>query len=177
MHVILFIMSLKFLFKRWLQILISILLLASVTIFSAPLFGFEIFTQKSLQILVSVLLFSVIITVSIRLMKLKLFSQLWLNIFVVGIVLASLTIQVLRDTGNIYYLPAAVVLSAGLVPLTAIAYMYQHIRTMNLSIRVMADCFLIGGALGYIAAGFIVDECRRYSDRCKITNAHASGMR
>ncbi len=148
-------MSFRLLIKRWLQIVISISVLAVIAIFSAPLFGLEIFSQKSLQILLSVPLLSVVIIGYIRFKKSRLFSQLWLTIFIVGIALAALTIQVLHHTGNIYYLPAAVVLSAGLVPVTAIAFLYQHIRTMNLSIRVMMDCFFIGGALGYIAAGFI----------------------
>lgn len=137
------------------QILVSISVLAAITIVSAPLFGFDIFTQKSLQILFSVLLLSVGIIVAIRFMKTRLFSQLWMNIFIVGIVLAALTIEVLRETGNIYYLPAALVLSAGLVPVTAVAYLYQHARTINMSIGVVVSCLVIGGTLGYIAAGFI----------------------
>lgn len=140
--------------KKLLQIVICEIVLFAIIVCSAPLLGFDIFSYRSLQILIFGIVLSALIINYLLLMRFKILSARWVQILVGGLLLFALVVEVLRETNNIYFLPAAIVLGALVVPVTCVAYLYRHIQTSGISILLLAACFVIGGSLGIIAVGF-----------------------
>lgn len=85
----------------------------------------------------------------------------WLQILIVGSVLYVGTEQALRITGNPNYFPTVILLGAFTVPLTFVIYFYEHVRHAELSMSLLTTCFIVGGVIGLIAAGFLEYETLR----------------
>ncbi|MFC1918103.1 PrsW family intramembrane metalloprotease [Chloroflexota bacterium] len=82
-------------------------------------------------------------------------SRRWLQILVVGILLFIGTEQGLRITENLNFFPTVVLLGSFVVPVTFVVYFYEHVRHREISMPLLTTCFLVGGVLGLIAAGFL----------------------
>ena len=83
------------------------------------------------------------------------FFKPWLQILVIGIVLFIGTEQALRITGNLNFFPTVLLLGAFTVPIAFVAYFYEHVRHREISPVLLTTCFIVGGAIGLIAAGFL----------------------
>ena len=79
----------------------------------------------------------------------------WLQILIVGIVLFIGTEQALRITGNPNYFPTVILLGSFIIPVTFVTYFYDHVKHKEISAPLLTSCFLVGGVLGLIAAGFL----------------------
>ena len=88
-------------------------------------------------------------------MKLRFLLQPWLQILVVGILLFIATEQALRITGNPNYFPTVILLGAFVVPVAFVVYFYEHVKHREISVPLLATCFIVGGVLGLIAAGVL----------------------
>lgn len=77
----------------------------------------------------------------------------WLQIFVSGLVLLSLTEQVLVSTSNPNYIPSVILLGAFLVPVTFVTYLYERLPRWEVELPSVAVCFVWGGVLGTVVAG------------------------
>jgi RsiW-degrading membrane proteinase PrsW (M82 family) len=90
--------------------------------------------------------------------------QRWFQIFIVGILLFFGAEQVLKFTGNPNFIPTVILLGAFVVPVTFVAYFYGQERKLDITAHIEAPlimgsaCFLIGGTIGVIAAGFLEYE-------------------
>jgi protease PrsW len=148
-------MVFKIFSQKWLQIIIGELVLCTIIIGSAPLLGFEILSLRSLQVIIAGIVLSSAFIIYPRTRRSRILSQRWVHILVGGIILFALMIEVLRETGNVYFVPAAVVLGSFIVPVASIAYVYRNIRNSYISIPLLMACFVVGSPLGFVAAGFI----------------------
>ena len=83
------------------------------------------------------------------------FFKPWLQILIIGIVLFIGTEQALRITGNLNFFPTVLLVGAFTVPIAFIAYFYEHVRHREISPVLLTTCFIVGGAIGLIAAGFL----------------------
>ena len=88
-------------------------------------------------------------------MKLKLFHQRWLQIAVGGILLFGITEAALVTTGDPLFFPTVILLGAFVVPVTFVAYFYEYVRDRDISMPLLTTCFVVGGLIGVIMAGFI----------------------
>lgn len=82
-------------------------------------------------------------------------SWRWLQILIVGIVLFVGTEQALRITENPNYFPTVILLGAFTVPVAFVTYFYEHVRHREISMPLLTTCFVVGGILGVLAAGFL----------------------
>ena len=82
----------------------------------------------------------------------------WLRILIIGIILFTGTEQALRITGNPNFFPTVILLGSFIVPIAFVAYFYEHIKHREISTPLLATCFLMGGVLGLLAAGFLEFE-------------------
>jgi protease PrsW len=78
-------------------------------------------------------------------------------------VVSVFTMEVLRETGNTIFIPAAIFLSASVVPISSVVYLYQHIQNRNISIPLLLGCFFIGGPLGFVASGLFEYKAQQIS--------------
>jgi RsiW-degrading membrane proteinase PrsW (M82 family) len=83
------------------------------------------------------------------------FFKPWLQILIGGVLLFIGTEQALRITGNLNFFPTALLLGAFTVPIAFVAYFYEHVRHREISPVLLTACFIVGGAIGLIAAGFL----------------------
>lgn len=83
------------------------------------------------------------------------FIKPWLQILLVGIVLFIATEQALRITNNPNFFPTVVLLGAFTVPIAFVVYFYEHVKHREISMPLLTTCFIVGGVLGIIAAGFL----------------------
>lgn len=83
------------------------------------------------------------------------FFRSWLQILVVGTLLFMATGQTLRITGNPNFFPTVILLGSFVIPAAFVAYFYEHVRHREISLTLLTTCFLVGGVLGLIAAGFL----------------------
>jgi len=79
----------------------------------------------------------------------------WLWIAVVGVALFIGTDIAVQSTGNPNFVPTLIMLGSFVIPVAFVAYFYDHIRDRDISLSTLAICFLVGGAVGLIAAGFL----------------------
>jgi RsiW-degrading membrane proteinase PrsW (M82 family) len=79
----------------------------------------------------------------------------WLQILVVGIILFIASEQALRITKNPNFFPTVILLGAMVVPITFVVYFYEHVKHQEISQPLLTSIFIVGGAIGIIAAGFI----------------------
>jgi len=144
-------LSSKIFSQKWLPILIDGILLIVLIICGAY---YQLFSQLWLQILIGGIGLDALILGNLRLMRYKLFSQQWLQILFWGLLLSALTMVVVRQTNNIYFVPATILLNAFVVPLASLSFLYQYIRDKDIQIQLLAVCFIVGGTFGLVAAGF-----------------------
>jgi RsiW-degrading membrane proteinase PrsW (M82 family) len=89
-------------------------------------------------------------------------SRPWLQILIVGALLFIATEQALRVTGNPNIFPTVILLGSFVVPITFVTYFYQHVKHREISLPLLTTCFVVGGVIGLLAAGFL--EYRTLSD-------------
>ena len=83
------------------------------------------------------------------------FFRPWLQVLVIGLALFIATEQALRITGNVNFFPTAILLGSFIVPVTFVVYFYDHVKHREISMPLLTTCFIVGGVLGIIAAGFL----------------------
>jgi RsiW-degrading membrane proteinase PrsW (M82 family) len=88
-------------------------------------------------------------------MIIRFIRQRWFQIFAVGILLFIITEQALRITSNPNYFPTVILLGAFIIPVTFVAYFYEHVRDRDISQSLLITTFLAGGMLGLAAAGIV----------------------
>lgn len=97
-------------------------------------------------------------------MTFRFIHQRWFQIFVGGVLLFFGAEQALKLTGNPNFIPTVILLGAFVIPVTFVAYFYGQERKLDKTTHVGAPltlvsaCFLIGGTVGIIAAGFLEYE-------------------
>lgn len=79
----------------------------------------------------------------------------WLWILVVGIVLFFITNATMTGTGNPNYFPTLIMLGSFIVPIAFVSYFYEHVRDRDIPLAVLGMTFLLGGAIGTVAAGLL----------------------
>jgi len=90
--------------------------------------------------------------------------QRWFQIFIVGLLLFFGAEQTLRFTSNPNFVPTVILLGAFVVPVTFVAYFYGQERQLDKKSHIetplplASACFLVGGTIGIIAAGFLEYE-------------------
>ncbi len=89
-------------------------------------------------------------------------SRPWLQILIIGVLLFIATEQALRVTGNPNIFPTVILLGSFVVPITFVTYFYQHVRHREISLPLLTTCFVVGGVIGLLAAGFL--EYRTLND-------------
>jgi len=79
----------------------------------------------------------------------------WLAVLIIGILLFITLDLAMRSSGIHNLLPALFTVGAFTVPISLIVFFYEHVRDRDISRPLYAACFVIGGALGLVAAGLI----------------------
>jgi len=85
--------------------------------------------------------------------RIKLWRRHWLQIFVSGLLLLFLVERTLVATGDLNYVPSAILLGAFLVPVTFTTYLYERLPDWEVPLPAIAICFVWGGVLGTVVAG------------------------
>jgi RsiW-degrading membrane proteinase PrsW (M82 family) len=83
------------------------------------------------------------------------YRRVWFIIAAGGIALFIIAEIVLVTTGNPLFIPTVILLGAFIIPVAFVAYFYEYIRDRDISIPLLATCFVVGGLVGVIMAGFI----------------------
>jgi len=79
----------------------------------------------------------------------------WVQILGVGVLLFVVTEQALRITDNPNFFPTVILLGSFVVPITFVVYFYEHVKHREISMPLLTACFLVGGVVGLVAAGFL----------------------
>ncbi len=79
----------------------------------------------------------------------------WVSMLLVGVALFLGTEQTMRVTGNLNFFPTVVLLGALVIPITFIAFFYDHVRHREISLPLLTTCFIVGGVVGLIVAGIL----------------------
>ena len=79
----------------------------------------------------------------------------WLWIFLTGAAVFAAVSALESATGDRSLFPAIIILGALTVPAAFVAYFYEHIRDRDISVATLIFAFVIGGALGLLAAFFV----------------------
>jgi RsiW-degrading membrane proteinase PrsW (M82 family) len=82
-------------------------------------------------------------------------KQTWLWTLGIGIVLFLITDVTMQTTGNPNFFPTVIMLGSFVVPVAFVSYFYEHIRDRDIPLSVLGGTFLLGGAIGTIAAGIL----------------------
>jgi RsiW-degrading membrane proteinase PrsW (M82 family) len=83
------------------------------------------------------------------------FFRPWVQIIIAGIVLFIGTEQALTVTNNPNFFPTVLLVGAFTVPIAFVAYFYEHVRDRDISPALLTTCFIVGGVIGLMAAGFL----------------------
>jgi RsiW-degrading membrane proteinase PrsW (M82 family) len=83
------------------------------------------------------------------------FFRPWLWILIAGIVLFFGAEEALRITNNPNFFPTVLLVGAFTIPTSFVAYFYEHVKDRDISLALLTTCFIVGGAVGLIAAGFL----------------------
>jgi RsiW-degrading membrane proteinase PrsW (M82 family) len=83
------------------------------------------------------------------------FIKPWFQILLIGIVLFIACEEALRITKNPNFFPTVILLGAFTVPVAFIVYFYEHVKHREISMPLLTGSFVVGGAIGIIAAGFL----------------------
>jgi protease PrsW len=79
----------------------------------------------------------------------------WLQVLVTGSLLFVAFDTALRLTGDNSFVPVVTILGSFVVPVTMTVYFYGHIRDRDISPPMLANAFIIGGAIGITAAAVL----------------------
>jgi len=83
----------------------------------------------------------------------------WLWVVIGGILLFVAAEQALRFTGNPNFFPTVLLLGSFTIPVAFVTYIYERERRLDTHagspLTAAALCFLVGGAIGVVAAGVI----------------------
>jgi len=84
----------------------------------------------------------------------------WFQVFCGGLVLFAGAEEALRITSNLNLVPTVMLLGAFLVPVSYVTYFSSRESVVDkgthvLPVTLVANCFLVGGATGIIAAGLV----------------------
>jgi RsiW-degrading membrane proteinase PrsW (M82 family) len=96
--------------------------------------------------------------------SLRFIKSEWFRIFIVGTLVFFGAEQALRFTGNPVFVPMVLLLGAFVVPVAFVAFFYGQERAVDrlvhveAPLRIAAGCFLIGGVIGVVIAGFVEYE-------------------
>jgi protease PrsW len=95
--------------------------------------------------------------------KLKVLNSRWFQILAGGALLFIGSEQALKFTGNPNFVPTVILLGALVVPATFVAFFYGRERKLEASyiespLVLVLICFIVGGAIGVVSAGFIEYE-------------------
>ncbi|MFY9812839.1 MAG: PrsW family intramembrane metalloprotease [Dehalococcoidales bacterium] len=88
-------------------------------------------------------------------------NQRWFQVLVIGAILFFGTEQALKFTNNINFVPTVILIGAFLVPVTMVTYFYSQEQVLDktshsaVPLSLVATCFLVGGVIGSVFAGFI----------------------
>lgn len=104
-------------------------------------------------------------------MKIHFLNKRWFQILVSGVLLFILAEIALVTTDNALFFPTVIILGAFVVPVTFIAYFYEYVRDRDISMPTLTTCFIFGGLIGVIAAGFI-----EYQTLRSLNNASLFGV-
>jgi RsiW-degrading membrane proteinase PrsW (M82 family) len=88
-------------------------------------------------------------------MKINFFKHRWFQILAGGVLLFILAEIALVSTKNALFFPTVIMLGAFLVPVTFVTYFYEYVRDRDISMPLLTSCFVFGGMIGVIAAGFL----------------------
>jgi RsiW-degrading membrane proteinase PrsW (M82 family) len=91
----------------------------------------------------------------LRSMKAAFFRRGWFQIAIGGVVLFIIAEVVLVNTGNPLFFPTVILLGAFVIPVAFVAYFYEYVRDRDIPMPTIAACFVVGGLIGVIAAGFV----------------------
>jgi RsiW-degrading membrane proteinase PrsW (M82 family) len=79
----------------------------------------------------------------------------WLRVFFIGLLLFIITTVVLFATGNPNLYPTVIMIGNFLVPVTFVAFLYDHQHISSLTPYSVATAFCVGGVLGVIGASVL----------------------
>ncbi len=82
-------------------------------------------------------------------------KKAWFWILLVGVGLFFGAYFALQLTDNPNFFPTVIMLGAFVVPLSYVALFYEHVHDRDIPVVLLGVCFIVGGALGIIAAGFL----------------------
>src|ERR671917_2390476 len=85
----------------------------------------------------------------------KVLRRGWFQILVGGLILLFLVEWALVATRNPNYIPSVIVLGAFLVPVAFVSYLYERLQHWGVRLRPVMFCFVWGGVLGTVVAGFL----------------------
>ncbi|MDO8491009.1 MAG: PrsW family intramembrane metalloprotease, partial [Dehalococcoidia bacterium] len=88
-------------------------------------------------------------------MNRRFYQQRWLQLLGGGVFLFAVTEQALLVTGNLNFVPTIMLLGAFVVPITFVAYFYEHVRDRDISMPLLTSCFFVGGIVGLTTAGIL----------------------
>jgi protease PrsW len=83
------------------------------------------------------------------------YRRAWFIIAMGGIAFFIIAEIVLITSGDPLFIPTVILLGAFTIPVAFVAYFYEYIRDRDISIPLLATCFIVGGLIGVIMAGFI----------------------
>lgn len=79
----------------------------------------------------------------------------WLKVLLIGLVLFIVTTIVMFWTGNPNLYPTVILIGNFLVPVTFVAFLYNHRHLSTLRLESVAICFVVGGILGVLGASIL----------------------
>lgn len=79
----------------------------------------------------------------------------WRTILVGGIALFAITTWVMLDSDNPNLYPTVVMIGSFLIPVTFVAFLYDHLDRSSLSFEAVVWAFVIGGVLGVLGASIL----------------------
>jgi protease PrsW len=85
----------------------------------------------------------------------KVLRRGWFQTFAGGLILLFLVEWALVATHNPNYIPSVIVLGAFLVPVAFVSYLYERLQNWGVRLRPVVLCFVWGGVLGTVVAGFL----------------------
>jgi len=83
------------------------------------------------------------------------FYRPWLAIIIIGVILFIGAEEALRITNNPNFFPTLIMLGAFVVPVAFVTYFYEHVKHYEISLPLLTSCFIVGGVIGILIAGFI----------------------
>lgn len=79
----------------------------------------------------------------------------WLRVLLIGLVLFIVTTIVMFWTNNPNLYPTVILIGNFLVPVTFVAFLYNHRHLSTLRLESVAICFVVGGILGVLGASIL----------------------